>query len=181
MEISRENGVVHLSQKRYIRKVLERFNMHMSKPVSTLLASHFKLSELQMPQSMDEVEHMSKVPYTSAVGSIMYAMILTMQGILIEGGPQLDTSLLSLAVPLVENRLYSRLSFVYYRGRIYGSNGGSERSYLVERFGGRIDFTKGAIKVEKVMTDDTATDMLTKIVPLAKFAHCKDLARVCIN
>ena len=49
--------------------------MDMSKPVSTLLASHFKLSELQMPQSMDEVEHMSKVPYASAVGSIMYAMI----------------------------------------------------------------------------------------------------------
>ena len=49
MEISRENGVVHLSQKRYIRKVLERFNMDTSKPVSTPLASHFKLLELQMP------------------------------------------------------------------------------------------------------------------------------------
>ena len=49
MEISRENGVVHLSQKRYIRKVLERFNMDMSKPVSTPLASHKKLSELQKP------------------------------------------------------------------------------------------------------------------------------------
>ena len=49
MEISRENGVVHLSQKRYIKKVVEIFNMHMSKPVSTLLASHFKLPELQKP------------------------------------------------------------------------------------------------------------------------------------
>jgi len=44
MEISREDGVVNLSQKRYIEKVLERFNMHMIKPVSTPLASHFKLS-----------------------------------------------------------------------------------------------------------------------------------------
>uniref|UniRef100_A0A3Q7EE90 Reverse transcriptase Ty1/copia-type domain-containing protein n=1 Tax=Solanum lycopersicum TaxID=4081 RepID=A0A3Q7EE90_SOLLC len=77
MEISREDGVVHLSQKRYIQKVLERFNMDMSKPVSTPLASHFKLSELQMPQSMDDVEHMSKVPDMSAVGSIMYAMVCT--------------------------------------------------------------------------------------------------------
>ena len=40
---------------------------------------------------------------------------------------------------------------------------------------------KGAIKVEKVITDDNAADMLTKIVPLAKFAHCKDLAGVCIK
>ena len=40
---------------------------------------------------------------------------------------------------------------------------------------------QGAIKVEKVITDDNATDMLPKIVLLAKFAHCKDLAGVCIN
>ena len=49
----------------------------MSKPVSTTLASHFKFSELQKSQSMDEVEHMSKVLYVSAVGSTMYAMVCT--------------------------------------------------------------------------------------------------------
>ena len=35
---------------------------------------------------------------------------------------------------------------------------------------------EGAIKIEKVITNDNGVDMLTKIVPLAKFAHCKDLA-----
>ena len=34
MEISREDSVVHLSWKRYIKKVLERFNMHMNKPIA---------------------------------------------------------------------------------------------------------------------------------------------------
>ena len=53
----------------------------MTKPVSTPLPPHFKLSELQKPQSMDEVEHMSKVPYASTVGSIMYAMVCTHQDI----------------------------------------------------------------------------------------------------
>ena len=77
MEISRENGVVHLSQKRYIENVRERLNMHMSKPVSTPLAPHFNLSVLQKPQSMDEAEHMSKVPYVSAVGSTIYTMVCT--------------------------------------------------------------------------------------------------------
>ncbi|XP_059277866.1 secreted RxLR effector protein 161-like [Lycium ferocissimum] len=43
--------------------------MHTCKPVSTLLAPHFKLSELQKPQSEDEVEHMLKVPYASAGAS----------------------------------------------------------------------------------------------------------------
>ena len=36
---------------------------------------HF--SEKQCPFTADEREHMSKVPYASAVGSIMYAMICT--------------------------------------------------------------------------------------------------------
>ena len=30
---------------------------------------------------------------------------------------------------------------------------------------------EGVIKVENVITDDNAADMLTKVVPLAKFAH----------
>ncbi|WMV20388.1 hypothetical protein MTR67_013773 [Solanum verrucosum] len=37
-----------------------------------------------------------------------------------------------------------------------------------------------SIKVEKVITNDKIADMLTKRVSLAKFAHCKDLAGVCI-
>lgn len=40
---------------------------------------------------------------------------------------------------------------------------------------------EGAIKVEKVITDDNAANMLTKIVLLAKFAHRKDLVGVFIN
>ena len=39
---------------------------------------------------------------------------------------------------------------------------------------------QGAIKVEKVMRDDNAADLLTKIVPLVKFAHYKYLVGVCI-
>lgn len=43
------------------------------------------------------------------------------------------------------------------------------------------DVEEVTIKVVKVITDDNAEDMLTKIVPLAKFAHCKDLAGVGIK
>lgn len=58
-----------LSQKSCIEKVLERFNMHLSKPISTVLASYFMLSLLQMPW------YMSKVPYANRVGSIMYIVV----------------------------------------------------------------------------------------------------------
>ena len=41
------------------------------------LAAHFKLSAALSPQTEEEVEHMSRVPYVSVVGSIMYAMVCT--------------------------------------------------------------------------------------------------------
>ncbi|KAG8498762.1 hypothetical protein CXB51_005210 [Gossypium anomalum] len=46
-----------------------------AKPISTPLATHFRLSSALSPQSDDEIEYMSHVPYSSAVGSLMYAMV----------------------------------------------------------------------------------------------------------
>ncbi|GKE91790.1 retrotransposon protein, putative, ty1-copia subclass [Tanacetum coccineum] len=59
----------------YVEKVLQRFNMHNAKPVNTPLAAHFKLSSALCPQWDAEDKYMSKVPYSSAVGSLMYAMV----------------------------------------------------------------------------------------------------------
>ena len=77
MEIIRErkSGKLYLSQQGYIEKVLRRFNMQDTKPVSTPLASHFRLSSALCPQSDDDIEYMSGVPYSSAVGSLMYTMV----------------------------------------------------------------------------------------------------------
>ncbi|KAJ8472279.1 hypothetical protein OPV22_026622 [Ensete ventricosum] len=51
--------------------------MSNAKPVGSPLASHFKLCLDQSPSSDEEKEKMQKVPYASAVGSLMYAMICT--------------------------------------------------------------------------------------------------------
>ncbi|WVZ61696.1 hypothetical protein U9M48_011528 [Paspalum notatum var. saurae] len=77
MEIirDRKSGLLYLSQRGYIEKVLRRFNMHDAKPVSTPLAAHFRLSTDLCPTSDDDIEYMSRVPYFSAVGSLMYAMV----------------------------------------------------------------------------------------------------------
>ena len=48
-----------------------------SKLVGTSLASHFKLSVDLCPCNDKEKEEMSKVPYASAIGSLMYAMVCT--------------------------------------------------------------------------------------------------------
>ena len=70
-------GKVKLSQKAYIEKVLQRFNMSESKPATIPFASHFKLPVDLSPITEEEVEHMSSVPYSSAVHSIMYVMVCT--------------------------------------------------------------------------------------------------------
>ncbi|RVX19433.1 Retrovirus-related Pol polyprotein from transposon TNT 1-94 [Vitis vinifera] len=79
MEIhkDRASGRLWLSQYSYVKRVLERFNMDDAKPVSTHLANHFKLSTNQCLKTDDEVKDMSKVPYASAVGCLMYAMVCT--------------------------------------------------------------------------------------------------------
>jgi ATP-binding cassette subfamily B (MDR/TAP) protein 1 len=39
------------------------------------IAPHFKLSSTQYPVTNEDIEYMSRVPYSSAVGSLMNAMV----------------------------------------------------------------------------------------------------------
>ncbi|GKV40824.1 hypothetical protein SLEP1_g48425 [Rubroshorea leprosula] len=59
------------------KKIAALFNMSKAKPMGTPLAGHFKLSTEQCPTSKEEAKYMKNVPYTSAVGSLMYAMVCT--------------------------------------------------------------------------------------------------------
>ncbi|KAK3013623.1 hypothetical protein RJ639_009326 [Escallonia herrerae] len=53
MEIQRDRpaGILYLSQKKYIERVLQRFGMKNSKPMTTPLAARFKLSAADSPQT----------------------------------------------------------------------------------------------------------------------------------
>ena len=51
--------------------------MENAKPISTPLANHFKLSIAQCPKTDDDVQDMSKIPYASVVGCLMYVMVCT--------------------------------------------------------------------------------------------------------
>ncbi|KAF2283723.1 hypothetical protein GH714_014570 [Hevea brasiliensis] len=77
MEITKDKsfGKLFLSQQAYVEKVLKRFNMNNTKPVTVLFTAHFKLSTDMSPKTDEEMEHMSNVSYSSAVGSIMYAIV----------------------------------------------------------------------------------------------------------
>ena len=71
----RPRKLLGLCQKAYIEKVLECFRMH--KPVDTLVEKGLTLNLEQCLTTDDEKQKMSNVPYASAVGSLMYAMLCT--------------------------------------------------------------------------------------------------------
>ncbi|KAJ9567521.1 hypothetical protein OSB04_003487 [Centaurea solstitialis] len=79
MEIVRDRKArkLYLSQEGYVQKVLRRFGMSEAKSVNTPFAPHFKLSSALSPSTQADVAYMVRVPYSSAVGSLMYAMICT--------------------------------------------------------------------------------------------------------
>ena len=63
----RTRGVLGLSQKSYIDKVLKRFGMQDSRPGDTPVAKGDKFSLSQCPKGNLEIQEMQKIPYTSAV------------------------------------------------------------------------------------------------------------------
>ena len=79
MEIRKDRDSKRLwfSQKSYIEKVLEHFDMLKAKPVSTPLAKHFILSPEQCPKSAKELKDMEEVPNARAIGCLMYEMVCT--------------------------------------------------------------------------------------------------------
>ena len=70
-----------LSQETYSKKMLECYHMQDSKPMDTSVDKSLILSRDMCPKTPNEKEKMSIVPYTNAVGSLMYAMMCTRPGI----------------------------------------------------------------------------------------------------
>ena len=51
--------------------------MENAKPLSTPLPTYVKLSTCDSPTFDEDKEFMTKVPYQSVIGSLMYAMVAT--------------------------------------------------------------------------------------------------------
>ncbi|KAI5349422.1 hypothetical protein L3X38_002309 [Prunus dulcis] len=73
----RKNGVLGLSQKSYIEKVLKRFNMQNCTGSDIPISKEDKLSTEQAPKTEQEKLEMVDKPYASLVGSLMYAQVCT--------------------------------------------------------------------------------------------------------
>ena len=73
----RSKRLIGLNQSTYLDKVLKRFCMENSKKGELPIQSNTKMSKTQSPSTDEEISEMSRIPYASAVGSIMYAMTCT--------------------------------------------------------------------------------------------------------
>jgi hypothetical protein len=73
----RSKRLIGLSQDTYIDKVLKMFNMEEAKKGFLPMSHGIHFSKTQCPSTTDEREPMSRIPYASAIGSIIYAMICT--------------------------------------------------------------------------------------------------------
>ena len=73
----RSRGILGLSQKSYIEKILKWFGMHDCKPGDTPVAKGDKFSLNQCPKNNFEIQEMQQIPYASAIGSLMYAQVCT--------------------------------------------------------------------------------------------------------
>ena len=72
-----KNKVLALSQALYIDKILARFSMENSKKGTLPFGHGVHLSKEQSPKTLEQKERMSRIPFASAVGSLMYAMLCT--------------------------------------------------------------------------------------------------------
>ena len=73
----RSRRLIRLSQSTYLDKVLKMFKMDQSKKGFLHVLQGVKLSQTQTPTTAEDREKMKVIPYASAIGSIMYAMLCT--------------------------------------------------------------------------------------------------------
>ena len=65
----------------YIEELLKRYSMENSKRDLVPFRYGIHLSKKMYPSTPEEIERMSKIPYASAIGSLMYAMLCTRSNI----------------------------------------------------------------------------------------------------
>jgi Reverse transcriptase (RNA-dependent DNA polymerase) len=73
----RSQKLIGLSQGTYIDKLLKSFNMQDSKKGNLPMSYGINLGKKHCPSTNAKLETMKKIPYVSAIESIMYAMICT--------------------------------------------------------------------------------------------------------
>ena len=73
----RSHKPVTISQEHYIKNILEWLNVQDYNPIDTLFERDENLSKKMGPKTLNEKKKITNVPHSSAIRSLMYAMMCT--------------------------------------------------------------------------------------------------------
>ncbi|PHT81942.1 hypothetical protein T459_14957 [Capsicum annuum] len=164
--------------------------MQNAKPVSNPVAAHFKLSVTLSPKTDDERDYMSRVPYSSVVGSLMYAMT-TVALSTTEAEYMAITEAFKEAIWL--KGLFGELSKDLQITTVFCDSQSDiflTKDHMFHERTKNIDVryhfvceivAHGDIMVSKISTHDNPADMLTKMLLSTKFEHCLDLVSLAVK
>ncbi|KAH9652997.1 hypothetical protein KPL70_027263 [Citrus sinensis] len=198
---NRSEGLVILSQEKYLKKILETFDMEDSKPVQGPLAAHFKLCNLYCPKSEEERLEMANIPYAKAVGCLMYAMVLTrpdishvanLQHVVAFSTTEAEFTAATEAAKEVIwlKGLITELGLKQESVPIFCDSSSAlhlcknpahhekTKHIDIKLHFIRNEVSRGVIKMVKIHTDDNPSDLLTKVVLATKFKKCLDLVGI---
>ncbi|KAE8667838.1 hypothetical protein F3Y22_tig00112368pilonHSYRG00011 [Hibiscus syriacus] len=171
----RSNRKIWLSQKNYLKKILSRFNMQDCKPISTPLPINFKLSSSMSPSSEEERMEMSRVPYASAVGNLMFAMICTRPDIAQTMGVILTMQGIWIKENLLQDmcsKLMVELQSALHLARNPTFHSRTKRIRVQYHFI-REKVEERTVDMQKIHTKDNIADFMTKAINADKFTWCR--------
>ena len=73
----REDKQIMLSQRSYIKSILQHYGFDDAKPISTPMDPNISLTSAQSPSTTEEFGKMKNIPYHEAVSSLIYASLGT--------------------------------------------------------------------------------------------------------
>ena len=73
----RNKGILGLSQKAYIERILKKFSMHKYSSSHAPIVKGDRYENFQCPRNQYETDQMKAAPYASAVESLQYAQVCT--------------------------------------------------------------------------------------------------------
>nr|GMD85028.1 Retrovirus-related Pol polyprotein from transposon TNT 1-94 [Ipomoea batatas] len=179
MEIHRDRqaGKLYLSQKKYVEKVLDRFNMSNCKPVSTPLGAHFKLSSDSCPNYIFTLCNCA-ISWKATLQSIAALSTTEAEYIAATEGVKETTWLRGLVMELGVSQGQT-VVFSDSQSDIHLTKNDTYHA-KTKHIDVRYHFIRdviaaGDIVIQKVHTLENPADMLTKSLPITKFEQCLNL------
>ncbi|GKB11950.1 retrovirus-related pol polyprotein from transposon TNT 1-94 [Tanacetum coccineum] len=185
-----------LSQKSYVKKILQRFNMQDCKPISTSFPTDAKLSSKMSPSSEKEKMKMSRVPYLTDKSTTGYVFtlsggtvswVLKLQSVVAMSTTEAEYVAAAQASKeavwlkmLLEELGYKQEKITLFcdnQSALYLARNPTFHSKTkhirVQYHFVREKVEEGTVDMRKIHTDDNVADCLTKAINCDKFIWCR--------